>query len=105
MELGCKADSVVQLARQMSEFIEGPPLAPATTTAASLDAVADCGTALAEPVLAPEPVAEAAPAVEAVAEEAVVEVVAEAEPVAEAAPAEEASAGQAAPAPTGSASR
>lgn len=52
MELGCKADSIMPLAREMKEYIEGPPFAPAVAAveaAANLDAVADCGTALAEP--------------------------------------------------------
>src|SRR5262245_41118221 len=64
--LGCKARSIMHLAREMKEYIEGPPYVPAVTVAVAstekLDAVADCGTALAEPVLAPEVSAEAAPA-------------------------------------------
>ena len=45
MELGCKADSIMPLANQMKEYIEGPPFAPAAVAVAetaNLDAVSDC---------------------------------------------------------------
>jgi len=101
MELGCKADSIVQLAREMSEFIEGAPVAAPAPVAeakqpeASPDAIAACGTALTEPFPAAEAEEQTAaeePAVEAAAE-AEPEVAAEAS--AEEAPAEEAAAAQA----------